>query len=609
MSDNMIVDDSVRGVPPSSVERALFVPAERWGWQYVDPGPPALSKLRERPPVYVEPSPPDTRRWQATVDKAQRSMTKRVIWTVVLFFVLAPFGKGFGFVLWLAVAAAAFGPMLLAKRNISAALQAYQEERERRQRDHRAEEQRWKDAISAEEGPECQRVNTCDLWFPLRLEQKVDRIDVFGGVPHGWPHLLATFASTVLAEHGSVLVLDFTEHDVAAGLMELARGVTSVTGMQLPRDSDRLDLLDGLDAEEAAEVLADALETLRPATDPNLRALDADVLLAVGQCLDGGLSPRRLAAGVRVLQRAYEDDGCLSLEEVTRLTRHVDLAGGTERAQDELRFLRTALDLLRSRVDSGANIRLPLLTAKPGLTVVATSDGNHRRKDFVDRVLFHAVLQRLGSGASTVAGQVLVVAGADHLGSTSLESMARQALRRGVRLVYLFEHLRDETRRLIGSSQSATLIMRLGNAEEAAAAAEFIGRGYSMKLSQVTKQVGITSTYGGGTSTGFSTTITEGNTRGGGSGGSSFSNSYSESISRSTQEMTNWSKADSTTDGTVHARSYEFSVEPTTIQSLPATAFILIEGGSGGRRTVIGDCNPAIALLSRVASDRQSVAA
>jgi hypothetical protein len=79
---------------------------------------------------------------------------------------------------------------------------------------------------------------------------------------------------------------------------------------------------------------------------------------------------------------------------------------------------------------------------------------------------------------------MLVVAGADRIGLAGLESLARQCRRVGVRLVLLLERPRGDLKELLGSSDSATILMRLGNAQDAAAAAEFIGRGHKMVLSQ-----------------------------------------------------------------------------------------------------------------------------
>jgi hypothetical protein len=49
------------------------------------------------------------------------------------------------------------------------------------------------------------------------------------------------------------------------------------------------------------------------------------------------------------------------------------------------------------------------------------------------------------------------------------------------------------------------------------------------------------------------------------------------------------------------ARVYEFEVEPTALQGLAPTAFVMVENGMSGRRVVVGDCNPGTVLLDRVA--------
>ena len=583
------------------LQKSLFVPNERWGWQYVDPGMPASSLLRNQPPTYRDPPQPNSIALIQRVAEGRSKLGKRIAIVIVVLLIFGSVGHGAGLIVPIALGAFFFLPMLLAQNELGSSQREWEASRQARQTRYEQETRTWHEAIQAEEQREWARIQATPLWFPLQFNSTADRIDIYGGSPYGWPHLLATFGATAVANKAALLVVDFTEHDVAAGLMDLARGSTAVTGMQLPRDAAKLDLLEGLDAEEVAEVFAEALETRRGSLDPGLRALDAEVLLAIGQRLEGKITTEKLAAGIRVLQRVHVSKGLLTLEELSSLTRFVDQIGSSERTQDELRFVHGALQLLTHEGEGDGSSRLiTLLGRQPGITVVATSDGNQRRKDFIDRVLFSAVLQRLRSVHFASESQILVVAGADHLGAASLEALARQAVRRHVRLVYMFEHLRDETRRLLGSSQSATLIMRLGNTDEAAAAAEFIGRGYKMQLSQLSQQNGITNTAGGGTTSGFSTTTTDGTSETAASQGGSHSRSYSTAINSSLQTMTNWSSATSTTDGVTHQRSYEFAVEPTAIQTLPPTAFILIEGGQSGRRSVVADCNPAIAMLSRV---------
>jgi len=167
----------------------------------------------------------------------------------------------------------------------------------------------------------------------------------------------------------------------------------------------------------------------------------------------------------------------------------------------------------------------------------------------------------------------------------------------------LVEHLRGDLQQLLGGSDSASVVMRLGNAQEASAAAEYIGRGYSFKLTQLSQQTGRTDTTGRSYSSGSSGGWSESSGRSGGRAGTGWSDSATSSVGWSTQEGTSESTAWSKTDGETATRVYEFTVEPTQIQSLPAAAFIVVESVAGGRRVVAGSCDPRIVTLAGVAAD------
>ncbi|MFD6229465.1 hypothetical protein ACFWFZ_21725 [Streptomyces sp. NPDC060232] len=191
--------------------------------------------------------------------------------------------------------------------------------------------------------------------------------------------------------------------------------------------------------------------------------------------------------------------------------------------------------------------------------------------------MLHALRTRaFPSGTGT-----LVVAGADRLGREALEALARQARAAGVRLVLLLEHLREATLQVAGGSGSAIVFMRMGNGEEAKAAAEFIGHQHTFVVSQLTRQVGETLTTGRGSS--YGEQIGDSRTHTSNSGphpGSS--TSTGTSFSRSWQESVNASRATSTSDGETTARVYEFTVKPTQLQALPPTGIVLIESAAGG---------------------------
>ncbi|WP_234347625.1 hypothetical protein [Streptomyces specialis] len=483
---------------------------------------------------------------------------------------------------------------------------------------------RWRARVTAHNEAERARVEAALLWHPVGLWSGPSRVDVFGGTADGWASLLATWGTSLLSPRRGLLVVDLSEQDVASGLAELTAAVgDAVTHIDLPAQAARLDLLGGMGADQVADVLAQAVHTARrPESRGDLRTLDAELIEAVVTRLAPPLTFRRLVAGLEVLQRTYDpanEQGPLQASEVTALSLHVDTVGSTGQVQDELRFLAATLKLLgrEESLDTpptaAASGALARLWPPTGLTVITTAHSQHRRKDLLDRVVFHRLLHDLRAPGLPGQHAALVIAGADRLGLENLEALARQCRRTGVRLVLMLERLRGELKELLGSSDSAAVLMRLGNAQDAAAAAEFIGRGHKMVLSQVTAQTGRTFTAGAGHSIGTSEQT-------GATTGVSFlrsrgwtwpwdrnprrwtvSDSLTASRGHSWQETANLSQADSTSHSTTQARVYEFEVKPTTIQSLPPTAFILVENPPAGRRTIAGDCNPGITLLDRVA--------
>ncbi len=470
----------------------------------------------------------------------------------------------------------------------------------------------WRTAVESHEALDRARREAALLFHPLAPRPTASRIDVFGGTRDGWASLLATVGSSALASGGGILLLDFSERGIGGGIAQLAAASGfPVTGNELPTDIGRLGLLHDIDPEDVAELLADAVDTLRRGGDDStLRALDAEILETVATRLDPPLTFTRLAAGLRVLQGRDPEDGLdvLSPGERSAIVNRMDALGGSERIQDEIHYLRASLERLAGREEKATVATPQQWWPVHGLRVMATSsrDTSTSRKELTDRVLFQIVLHQLRRCRGEASRDILVVAGGDRMGLPALESMARHADNAGIRLVNLFEHLAEGTERLIGTGDSATLIMQLGNAKEAEAAAEFVGRGHKFVFSQITRQVGNSLTAGTSTSAGGSTTVSETEGRSGSRGKSGKSSGWNHSVSVSQsdfwQDTESLSVTDSRLDGATLQRVYEFSVEPMQIQRLPPTAFVLVDSALGDRRAALGDCNPGIILLPRVAS-------
>ncbi|WP_157180507.1 hypothetical protein [Protofrankia coriariae] len=596
----------------------MFVPAERWGWEYVDPGVNPHPQ-RDHPPVWNEPPPPDTKKHEDDLAQRMRHLPGNLIFPVMLLILSMKYeifdeNKAlFWFPIALFLIIIILYRVVGLKRKIDQTKVVWQRNRDAEWERYQAATAGWRAAVESHEAADRTRRETAPLFHPLAPRPTAGRIDVFGGTRDGWASLLATVGSSALASGGGILLLDFSERGVGGGLAQLAVDAgRPVTVDDLPADIGGLGLLHGVDPDDAAELLADAVDVGRGGgADPTLRVLDAEILAVVATRLDPPLTFSRLAAGLRVLEGNEQNDGSdpLSPAERNAVADRAGTWGESEGTRQEIRYLRASLERLAGREETATTAAPQPWWPVHGLRIIATSshDTSTARKEFVDRVLFHIVLHQLRRRRGDAShDDILVVAGGDRMGLPALEGMARYAANAGIRLVNLFEHLGEGTERLIGAGDSATLVMRLGNAKEAETAAEFVGRGHKFVFSQITRQVGSSLTTGTSSSAGGSVSLSETESRGGsrGKGGKSSGWSRSVTVSQSAfwENTESLSATDSQQDGAVLQRVYEFSVEPTQIQQLPPTAFVLIDSSLGDRRAALGDCNPGIVLLPRVAS-------
>ncbi|WP_330274297.1 hypothetical protein OG205_00970 [Lentzea sp. NBC_00516] len=616
----------------------LFSGQERWGWEFTAPALPAISPEAAHEPVADQVyAPHDFLLQQKRSKKAWLALIGGLVAT---FFAVVFTGAllrptratvpaleqwATWIVLIVGVVLVIFS-FFRTKRRFSVMKRRYDAEYNGAVQRYNDAYAGWRARIEEHDRREAERFVTAMLWHPLQLASRPGRIDVFGGTEDGWASLLTTIGAAQLASGSSMLLLDFTDMSVGENVAHAAtRQGYEVHAHEAPRDLTRLGLLTGLDATELAEVLAESMYNLnRSMMAADQRGLHIDLLTAIAERLTGPVTFAKLVAGLQVLRRVYDagSDETLAADELRKLNSYVDTAGNTDQVRNELQSLEGELrSLARAEEDAADSAGFREVWPVRGLATIATRARTGRHRRFLDHVVFHRALQELHSRQAT-GRETLVVAGADQIGLEALEAMARQARRSGVRLIFLIQHLRDDLRKLLGAGGTATLLMQLGNGEEAAAAAEFIGRGHKFVMSQLTEQIGKTLTHGSSTSEGGSEGVTT--SRGSSSGGSSSSSysnnggssssgsSWSSFSSRAESREANWSdtrsqsEARSETLGRTDARVYEFTVEPTTLQALAPTAFVMVETAPTGRRVVLGDCNPGIVLLDRVALDARA---
>jgi hypothetical protein len=486
-------------------------------------------------------------------------------------------------------------------------------------------------------------------WYPVWLPSGIHRLDVAGGTLAGWAALLTSVAAPRLAAGGEVTVLDLTEGAVAGDLLGLARacGIDPLVWV-LPADLPRLDLGAGLAAGDLAEVLAMTISASDdqggvpggsghgPAGDP---ARDAALISRVLGVLrpDAGMSA--LLAALRALGQVGDprDDVAAGRLTAGQLDRLAGLfgRGAAERVVIDRAWViearLRALDGLGSAPAAleHSRLRLAWLDRRAGAV------GNQTLGAYLTIALTHA-LRHAPAGAPWQ--QTLVVLGAERLRPDVLDRLtdACEVARAG--LVLGYRSIPAAVRDRLGRGNAAVAFMRLGNAQDARAAAEQIGTEHRFVVSQLTQTIGtsVTETTGGsytstvGTADSLATSESVTDTTGRSQGrGRSHARSFapfgdvtqtasrdrsasralsdSESVTRGINSSTAWGWSTSAAVGTNESlargaqRSREFLVEQHELQQLPQSAVLLTYAGPAGRQVVLADANPAIIGLPTVA--------
>lgn len=576
----------------------LVVPPARLGWEYVEV--PEQRGFDQPEPVLRLPEPPSFRHLEG------RDTFGFVLAALGLVSVLLGLGfllqGGISSLILVGGGAVLFAPYVAVRAERARLVREGDARVRQRETAHEQRLAEWLTARAAHDRAEQERVASAPRWFPLAADA-TSRIDVVGGNRQGQEVFLAVLGCSLIADGGHLLVVDLTGGRLGGTLTEVMTAAgRPFTTVDLA--CDRVDLLAGVPEFEVAEAVASAMHPpSRDADRRDRRDRVAALVSTAVRALEGKVTTGRLVDALLVLNRTYRN-GVLEPFEVERLA---DLAHDVvqgERTAEELRSVLARWEPIAER--SGE--RALALHGTESLTLV-TVPGPHTRHG---AALAELLLARLCStGAEQCPGQsyTAVVAGADQLTKPVIDELGRRFEDKGARLVLVFDELRDESLALFGGQGATTVVMQLGQHDQAEAAAKSIGRGHQFVLSQVSRQEGQTATKGGGHST--ATTDGESHTRGYSTGqtrqglhfGSNSSDQESFTVQHSTTrtENSSWSIAESVTDGQVVARSYDFTIEPTQIQSLDTFAFVLVDRHGGDRRIRVGNADPRIAALPLVA--------
>lgn len=478
-----------------------------------------------------------------------------------------------------------------------------------------ADVQGWQDDLNVRERSKAVENLAVRPWVPVGPTTK-ERVDLYGGTAAGWRSALLAMGGSLMSAGGRLTVLDLTQDSVAEPLRQMAEAHGApIRSTVVPDEKRSLNLLAGLDAEEIGVVIGEALRAAE-SEQVESRGVDATLVQQVAECLtETPVSMNRLHLAFQLLLRQLPPDqmGDLSRDEYIRLT---DLLSEAARRSAEPRLFRLAAGLKRLAGVSGDVAMDGWDGEDISLRAVQVS---HRESELTASLVRHLIFQvamvRIQRGQMSGRGErIVVIAGADVISRPDLERFDSICRRNGLRLVLLFSHLRDSAVELLGGGD-AVLFMRLGNAKEAEQAATFIGRQHRFVASQFT--------YSHGTNTSQSTS--DSTTRGNNSSTSdsvgvqtsdsrqatfgllfsrrhrSGSKTSGEQYSSSTTGGSSWSESTSTsastgtTDSTSvgYQRTYEYSVEPTVLQGLSPTAFIMVDPRDPASPR-LGDCDPRL---------------
>lgn len=591
--------------------QALFVQEERLGWSFTD-----RDRFRQ---AFPEPRPDVAPAAEGESDRLQtvrRKLPSRLAWTwrfavvgaVVGWAVLirhdtkpdhhlSPMSVLISGAVGAVVAAVAWVGLLL---GYLLAVRRYGSRRQTVQvRRHEATLEAWLARRAAFEDQESRRLAGLPQWISAPAPGH-RRIDVVGGNLWGWEAFLTVFGASALASRGPMVVLDLSGEQITG---ELARGAVAsgldVDVQMLPAELADSDLLTDLDVPSLVDIFIESLHGGDGKATRGERVLDARLLGALCDRLAaGGLTMPRIAAGARVLLNEPLAGEELSPAERADLADEVFSEAYRTQSSGSLRVIEALADSLgdlglRTRRRPSADLRCVSMSTK----------WRSGAGDFLADLVVAWAGRQIAADAEVAT---LVVAGADELAPRHLERLSDLCNRRRTRLVVMFRHLRETSFQMLGAGP--VVFMNLGNPQEAARAADFIGREHRFEISGVTRTVGGDQTHGVADSDGGSEGVaqTEGRERGASTGGllaaPSRSWGRSQSQTRSTsrdwgQTVTasnsqNWSDAESRT------RVYEYAVEPRVLQQLPDYAMVLVEHASGVQVKAV-EINPEIPLLQQ----------
>ncbi|MCD0450357.1 hypothetical protein LO762_14315 [Actinocorallia sp. API 0066] len=324
-------------------------------------------------------------------------------------------------------------------------------------------------------------------WHPVPVPPGVDRIDVAGGTLAGWSAAVTLMGAARLAAGSQVTVLDLSEGAVARDLLRVAGDDPLV--WVLPADLRRFDLGAQLSPSALADVLSVVVNATEAESTVRDTSIDNSILERVVSVLGGTPRIARITAALRALAQVGDprDDlraGLLTEAELARLTT---LFGRTAADRVVLERAWTLESQLNKLDDLGAEaVHLPPARLKViSLDRKAGVLTNKVLGTYVTTVVTHLLRQ---SPTQHPWGHTVFLCGAEKLRGDVLDRLTDACETTATGLVLLYRTIPPHVRERLGRGNAAVGFMRLGNADDAAAAAAYLGADRRLLLAELTEK-------------------------------------------------------------------------------------------------------------------------
>jgi hypothetical protein len=460
----------------------------------------------------------------------------------------------------------------------------------------------WHERGRAFHAAERARIARLADWESARVAPGCRRISIIGGHPWGWQAVLTVFGSSQLTARGPITVLDLSGSVVCNELVGAASGRGMDVDFQLlPTEQADSDLLAGIGAEDLATIFIESLHGGSESAARDERGVEGMFLNAVCRRLEaGGLSPGRIAAGLRAMTGLSRDSDELSPEEFDDLADEMPAQYRGQMQTTLAPLLAAALRIRTLGTNQAGRI-------DSSLRVVAmSSTWTGGEVDVLQDLAVACTALRVDRDPESV--RTLVIVGAEKLAARHLRRLADLCILRDVCLVTMYRHLDEHVESLLGTEPVG--FMRLGNHKEAERAANFIGLEHKFVISQLTRTIGGNQTHSVAdsvsTTEGTSTTKTKGT---GGAVrhwlGPRRTASWNKSDALTWNRNRTWgstitvANGTSTSEAETSQRVREHRVEAEALRDLGDYGMLLCDrGAKGGERLKLIDTNPEIAALT-----------